>query len=83
MGMVRQHQCRAHGWSSRPLDHQTVEFGAKGRAGPSSSVAGQSDGRGGWVVKVVVASTPTLCCQGGCDRLLSWTKMVGGWEERK
>ena len=41
MGMVRQHQCRAHRWSSPPLDHQTVEFGAKGRAGPSSGVAGQ------------------------------------------
>ena len=40
MGMVRQHQCRAHRWSSPPLDHQTVEFGAKGRTGPSPRMAG-------------------------------------------
>ena len=84
MGMVRQHQCRAHRWSSPPLDHQTVEFGAKGRTGPSPRVAGQFRWAGGGVGKGVAASTPTLCCQrGGYDRLLSWERRVVGGSKRK
>ena len=84
MGMVRQHQCRAHRWSSPPLDHQTVEFGAKGRTGPSPRVAGQfrwaggrgRQGGGG-------LHTHPLLPEGGYDRLLSWERKVVGGSKRK